>query len=97
MIDIGGLEDIVHINPKTLEEGAPTKVIEEKVFEDIEFQFYESQEKTFGGELATRKFRRKIYFPITQDPNRAGISLAPHYINSGYEDNPVLENRVNWQ
>lgn len=95
MVDLGGLEDIVHINPKTLEEGSPMKVIEEKVFEDIEFSFYESQERIFAGELLTRKFRRKIYFPITQDPNRAGISLAPHYNYQGYEDNPLLENQVN--
>lgn len=97
LVDLGGLEDIVHINPKTLEEGAPMKVIEEAVFEDIEFSDFQSQEKGFSDELITKKFRRKIYFPITQEPDRVGISLSPHYKHQGYEDNPILKNRLNWQ
>lgn len=67
------------------------KVIDESVFQDIEFPYFQTQEKKFSGELVTRKLRRKIYFPITQDPGRAGIALAPHYS----EDNPVLPDRVN--
>lgn len=95
LVDLGNLEDIVHIDPRTLEEGAPMKVIDERIFEDIEFP-YRPKVREFEGELLVKKFRRKIYFPITQDPGRAKIALAPHYSYQGYEDNPLLRDRVNW-
>lgn len=91
-IDLEGLEDIVPINPKTLEEAEPTKSINESIFEDIEFPSgYESQLSKGTGELIVQKLRRKIYFPFTQDPQVYGVSLAPHYRSGGYEDNDLVK------
>lgn len=94
-IDLEGLEDIVAINPKTLEETEAKKSIREAVFEDIEFPSgYESQMAKDSG-LIVRKLRRKIYFPFTQDPHVYGVSLAPHYKSGGYEDNELIKDWVN--
>lgn len=79
-----------------MQERAAWKVISEDIFNDIEFPFWQGQEIGFTGELITRKVRRKIYFPITQNPQEAGISLAPHYLHKGYEDNELDRSRVSW-
>lgn len=95
-IDISGLEDIVAINPKTLEELDANKRIAEGVFRDIEFPSgYDRQYLWDTKSLRVRKLRRKVYFPFTYDPGVYGISLAPRYNAGGYADNELRTDLFN--
>lgn len=96
-IDLSGLEDIVHIDPKTLNQSNATKTIDESLFDDIEFHSgYESQYSWETKSIKVRKFRRKIYFPFTQNPRKFGISLSPQYKSGSYWDNEFRIDLFNW-
>lgn len=90
-IDLSALEDIVPINPKTLQSPEPNKQINNSVFSNISFTKYQ-QDLDELGLPRVKKIRRKIYYPITQSLTKSPIALAKHYSR----DNNLIESDVSW-